>query len=663
VKNRPTSGVAALPHPLSPEQRLMTLRDLAWLGASLLVVAAPHALRAPWWLTLLALCLYGWRFYCTLNQAPLPSRWLVLAVAFAGIFGVWLEYRTLFGRQSGVVLLLLFSGLKLLESRTHRDATVAVFLGYFLIVTNFLYSQSIPTAGWMAAGLFALTATLVGFSAPQRPATANARTAGLLLAHAVPAAVALFLFFPRVDGPLWGLPRDAYAGLTGLSDSMAPGNLSELAQSDAIAFRAAFDGEPPPPAARYWRGPVLWDFDGRTWRAAQGGFVRFTPPQGSGRYRYTVVLEAHNRPWLFALETAASLPENARITFDGEIYAAAPVRNRVLYEMASVTNPVARVDEDPRWLARALRLPPGFNPRARALAQEWRGAARSDADVLARALAFLQQGRFVYTLEPPLLGVNSVDEFLFDTREGFCEHFSSAFTFLMRAAGVPARVVTGYQGGELNGVDRILTVRQSDAHAWSEVYLRGRGWVRVDPTAAAMPSRVQSGLARALPQNAHLPFMLRPEMEWLRHARARWEALAYRWNVWVLAYNPARQRELMFALGMRSADWRGMTATLFTLLGILTLALLAWSLRRVVRPDPVQKAWRTFCRKLAARGIERAGHEGPRDYSARAARALPASRRAILRIASLYISLRYGARASRAGAERLKRLVRQLELG
>jgi transglutaminase-like putative cysteine protease len=625
-------------------------------------VTAPHAARAPWWLTLLALCLYGWRFYCTLNRAPLPSRWLVLAFALAGMLGVWLEYRTLFGRQSGVTLLMLFAGLKLLESRTHRDAAVAAFLGYFLVITNFLYSQSIPTAAAMVVGLFAITATLVGFNAPQRPARANLRSAALLLAHAVPAALALFLFFPRVDGPLWGLPRDAYSGMTGLSETMAPGNLSELAQSDAIAFRAAFAGEPPPPAARYWRGPVLWDFDGRTWSGAQGGFTRFTAPHGTGVYRYTVVLEPHNRLWLFALETAASVPDNARMSFDGQLNAATPVRSRLLYDMLSVTVPEGRSEEEPRWLERALRLPPGFNPRARALAREWREAARSDAEVLARALAFLQQGRYVYTLDPPLLGTNSVDEFLFDTREGFCEHFSSAFTFLMRAAGLPARVVTGYQGGELNGVDRILTVRQSDAHAWSEVYLRGRGWVRIDPTAAAMPTRVQSGLAQALPQSARLPLLLRPEMEWLRQVRSRWEALAHRWNVWVLAYNPERQRELMLWLGLRSADWRSMTATLFTILGVLTLALLAWSLRHITRPDPVQKAWQAFCSKLAARGIERASHEGPRDYSARAARALPGSRRAILRIALLYISLRYGARTSRAGIERLKRLVRRLEL-
>jgi transglutaminase-like putative cysteine protease len=651
-----------LAHPLSPEVRPITARDLAWLTGSLLIVAVPHALRAPWWLTLLALCLYGWRFHCTLNRAPLPSRLLVIAIAVFGMIGIWLEYRTLFGRQPGVMLLMLFSGLKLLESRSHRDAAVAAFLAYFLIVTNFLYSQSIPTAAAMAVGLVAITATLVGFSAPQRAAASNVRTAGLLLVHAVPAALALFLFFPRVEGPLWGMPRDAYTGLTGLSETMSPGNLSGLAQSDAIAFRVTFEGSAPPPAERYWRGPVLWDFDGRTWSGARAVFPPFVPPEGEGVYRYSVVLEPHNHNWLFALESPAQLPANARRTFDGQIIARLPIRERMLYTMVSVTRPRGAPDEDPRWLQRALRLPQGFNPRARELAAEWRAGASSDEALVARALAFLREGRYVYTLEPPLLGPNSVDDFLFDTHEGFCEHFSSAFTFLMRAAGVPARVVTGYQGGELNGVDRIFTVRQSDAHAWSEVYLRGRGWARIDPTAAAMPTRVQSGLARALPQGAHLPLMMRPDMEWLRHLRGQWEALAHRWNVWVLAYNPERQRELMLALGMRSPDWRNLTAALLTALGLLTLALLAWSLRRLARPDPVQKAWQAFCRKLAARGVERASHEGPRDFSARAARALPGARRAILRIASLYISLRYGRQASRAGTERLKRLVRQLEL-
>jgi len=647
-------------HPLAPEQRQIGARELAWLIASLALVVAPHALRAPWWLTLLTLCLYGWRMYFALDRGPLPSRWLVLGVAAGGMLGVWIEYRTLFGRQPGILLLMLFSGLKLLETRTHRDAAIGAFLGYFLVITNFLYTQGIPTAATMCLAIFMLTAALVGFAAPQRAARANLRTAALLLAHAAPAALVLFVLFPRVQGPLWGLPQDAYAGMTGLSDTMAPGALSSLALSDAIAFRAEFQGASPPPPARYWRGPVLWDFDGRTWSIGPSFLTGFVAPRG-GRdaYRYEVVLEPHNRTWLFALETAASLPEGARMSFDGQILSATPVRARMRYELASVVAPEPRSSEPAGVLRRALRLPEGFNPRASELAAEWRAASADDAGVLRRAIDFLRNGGFVYTLEPPLLGPDSVDEFLFSTKEGFCEHFSSAFVFLMRAAGVPARVVTGYQGGELNLVDNILTVRQSDAHAWAEVFLAGRGWLRVDPTAAAVPGRLESGLARSVPQASALPLMMRPELEWLRAVRDRWEAAAHKWNVWVLGYNPERQRDLMASVGIRDADWRTLTAALFAFLGAMTLVLLAWSLKRLARPDPLQKAWRAFCRKLAARGVERSPAEGPRDYAARAARALPTARRSILRIGALYIALRYGAHASAAGLTRFRKLVRE----
>ena len=369
----------ANPHPLMPEMRLVSARDLAWLIGSLLIVILPHALRAPWWLTLLTLCLFGWRFYYALNRAPLPSRWLVIGVAAVAMLGVWIEYRTLFGRQPGVLLLMLFSGLKLLETRTHRDAAAAAFLGYFLIVTNFLYTQSIPTGLLMAAALFGITATLVGFSAPHRAPRANLRTASLLLAHAAPAALALFLLFPRVQGPLWGLPQDAYAAMSGLSDTMTPGYISSLALSDAIAFRAEFQGDSPPQVLRYWRGPVMWDFDGRSWSVGSLLPTNESPPSG-GRdtYRYNVVLEPHNRNWLFALETAASVPPNARYSADGQLLSRLPVRARVRYEVMSTILAGNRADEHPVLLRRALRLP------ARRLGLRDRGVIRVGARALSQ---------------------------------------------------------------------------------------------------------------------------------------------------------------------------------------------------------------------------------------------------------------------------------------
>jgi transglutaminase-like putative cysteine protease len=514
----------------------------------------------------------------------------------------------------------------------------------------------------MALALLVVTGTLVGLAAPQRPAAANLRSAGVLLAHAAPAALILFLLFPRVQGPLWGLPQDAYSGVTGLSDTMSPGNLSQLAQSDAIAFRAEFDGEPPPPRERYWRGPVLWDFDGRTWRMGARWLQRFEPPQGSGRYDYVVTLEPHNRSWMFALESVARLPVRARYTSDGMVVASSPVRARLRYDAGSLARTEPEPFEHPDSLRRALALPAGGNARARALAAGWRSAAPSDMQVLLRAVEFFRDSRLGYTLEPPLLGRDTVDEFLFDTREGFCEHFSSAFVFLMRAAGVPARVVTGYQGGEVNYVDRIISVRQSDAHAWAEVHVAGRGWVRADPTAAAVPGRVDAGLARAARAGDPVPLLMRPQLEWLRGLRSNWEALAHRWNVWVLGYGAERQRDLMSRIGMRDADWRKLTAAMASILGAFTLVLLVWSLRRLTRPDPVQRAWQAFCRKLGARGVARSPHEGPRDYAERAAARLPQAAASIRAIAALYIGARYGRAPERARAAELARRVRELQL-
>jgi len=329
---------------------------------------------------------------------------------------------------------------------------------------------------------------------------------------------------------------------------------------------------------------------------------------------------------------------------------------------ASLARPAPGASEPPDGLRRALALPAGGNPRARALAADWRRGAQSDLQVVQRAAEYFRGAGLGYTLEPPLLGPNTVDEFLFDTREGFCEHFSSAFVFLMRAAGVPARVVTGYQGGEVNYVDRIITVRQSDAHAWAEVYLPGSGWVRADPTAAAVPGRVDAGLARAVRAGDPVPLLMRPQLEWLRGLRSNWEALAHRWNVWVLGYGVERQRDLMSRIGMRDADWRKLTAAMASVLGAFTLALLAWSLRRLARPDPVQRAWLAFCRKLGARGVARAPHEGPLDYAARAARRLPQADASIRAIAALYVGARYGRDAARERVAELRRRVRDLRL-
>ena len=638
-------------------------RHLLWLLAGLALVVAPHTPRLPWWLNLIALILVIWRIYLGWRELALPKKWLLALFVLGGVFSVYFTYRTIFGRDSGVALLVLFLSLKLLEMHGPRDAIVLILLSYFLALTNFFYSQTIPTAGLMFAAVLVNSASLVNFAANGRELRANLKTAAVLLAQAVPVMLILFFLFPRVQGPLWGLPQDAYSGVTGLSNSMSPGLISRLSQSDAIAFRVKFEKAPPPRPQLYWRGPVFWHFDGRTWRPGDFrpfGQIKF---EASGApYDYEVTLEPHNYNWLFALELASKVPPNASITTDYLLLARTAVRNRVRYDMRSYTNFTTRDDDDASELRAGLQLPRGFNARTRRLAQEWAGSLGTDAAIVQRALRYFREEGFVYTLEPPLLGRDSVDEFLFGSKRGFCEHYASSFVFLMRAAGLPARVVTGYQGGDINPVDQYMIVRQSDAHAWAEVWLKGRGWVRFDPTAAASPVRVEAGVAAAVPATDPLPLMARTSLIWLRELRYSWDALANKWNQLVLGYNPERQREFLTSFGMNEPSWENMALTLFWgVLGLLVM-LTAWLLRRIRTSDPVQRLWLRFCAKLGRKGNPRSPHEGPADFVARAAARYPLQAERIRAIGERYIALRYGESNDARMLAELRVLVRELHV-
>ena len=641
----------------------LQLRHLFWLLAGLALVTAPHSPRLPWWLNLIALILIAWRVYLGLSERALPKKWLLALFVVGGLFGVYFTYRTIFGRDSGVALLVLFLSLKLLELNNERDAMVLVLLTYFLALTNFFYSQTLPTAGLMLVSVLVNTASLVHFAAPGRALRANLKTAGVLLAQAAPVMLILFFLFPRVQGPLWGLPQDAYSGVTGLSDSMSPGLISRLSQSDAIAFRVKFQKDAPPMRQLYWRGPVFWHFDGRTWRPGEFrpfGQLKF---EASGApYDYEVTLEPHNHNWLFALELAAKLPPDANVTSDYMLISRTPVRARMRYDMRSYTSFAIRGADEADEIRRGLQLPRGFNPKARELAQSWAASINSDAAIAQKALSYFREQGFVYTLEPPLLGRDSVDEFLFGSKQGFCEHYASSFAFLLRAAGVPARVVTGYQGGDINPVDGYMIVRQSDAHAWAEVWLNGRGWVRFDPTAAASPVRVESGVAAAVPATDPLPLMARTTLIWLRGVRYNLDALANKWNQLVLGYNPERQREFLTRVGMSEPSWESMAMTLFWGVGGLLALLTAWLLRRIRTTDPVQRLWLRFCAKLGKKGSPRSAHEGPADFVARTAERYPGEAERIRAIGERYIALRYGELADPRVLAELRMLVREFSV-
>ena len=618
------------------------LDNNTWLLTAMVLAIAPHTQRLPIWITLLCLGVVAMR----LIEVRLPSRWLLITLAAATAAGIYASYHTLLGRDAGVALLVAMLTLKLLESRTLRDSMVVIFISYFLVITHFLYSQSIPTGLYLLLVVLVITATLIGLNHPgkQLEPRKQLRLAAVLLGQAVPVMLVLFLFFPRVPGPLWGMPGDAYEGMTGLSDSMAPGSISKLSQSGAVAFRVSFDGPPPKPEQRYWRGPVLDLFDGQRWSAAAapdpnpaGLAVTGTPSS------YTLTLEPHNKRWLLALDLPAKLPPASRLGARYELLADQPVRQRLRYRAVSYPNYQAGLYPEAAEMNRSLRLPAFGNLKARKMAVDWKLAAMDDGEIVNRALELFRSETFFYSLTPPLLGADSVDEFLFDTRRGFCEHYAGSFVFLMRAAGVPARVVTGYQGGESNPFGNYLIVRQSDAHAWAEVWLKNRGWIRVDPTAAVAPRRIESGLAAALPAGEPLPLLARMDSAWLLQLRMNWDALNNDWNQWVLGYGQERQYDLLSRLGFEMASWKELAAGLATGIGALLLAFSGFMLwRRAPNgADPAAVIYQRFCRKLASIGIIRQPNEGPADFAKRTAMLRPDLASGATSIGKLYIELRY----------------------
>ena len=638
----------------------------AWgLVLMLTVATAPHLLRLPLELTVLWALAVGWRLRLLLRSGPLPRVWLRSLLTLSVAIALYQSFGTVLGREAGSALLVMTAALKLLELKRCRDGTLLVLLAYLLVAVQFLFTRSPWAAAYAAAACVVITTTWIGLNrAHARPWRDDARLAWHMLGQALPLMLILFLLFPRLPGPLWSLPRDAHAR-TGLSGEMEPGRISELALSEAVAFRADFTGPVPAPAQRYWRGPVFEFTDGRRWWGATEDAGASTPWSIQTRgaaHRYVVTLEPSGTRWLPALEMATEIPADVTRLPTLELRTARPVDG--LRRAVLVSFPDYRtVTESPPVLHRNLRVPQTLGAGTRALAQSWRQSARNDQDVVNAALRHFNTEPFVYTLYPPRLGPNPVDEFLFATRRGFCEHYASAFTLLMRAAGLPARVVTGYQGGEANTVGGYLIVRQSDAHAWAEVWLTGRGWVRVDPTAAVAPERIERGVdpARGNVGDA-VRFRLQDDgafTQALRRMRFAADALNNGWNQWILDYGPEQQRALLAAVGWRGGSWRElawlMVAGIGGAIGLLTLALL----RRSDRTDPVARVFAHFRRRLARRGISVPINEGPRDLGSRIeATSLPTSAEA-RRIIELYIELRYAPRPNMRQLKTLRRAVRR----
>ena len=610
---------------------------------SIAMVIAPHLEHLPYWVSLLCAVVLLWRAFLVYTHKPLPAHKLLIVLTVASISGIAIEFQTVFGREVGVTLLVLLATLKLMELRKTRDVMALVFLACFIIITNFFYTQSMLIAAYMLATLLVLMATWLHLQTPNAQLKTRFQLAGVLLLKALPLTLILFVLFPRVQGPLWGLPQDAHAS-SGLGDTMSPGSLSKLSLSDAVAFRVNYISPVPRRNQMYWRGPVLWNFDGRTWTLGQNAYVM--PPKFTELTQpmdYWVTLEPHNKSWLFALDVPHQLSMEATLTDDFQLLSKAPVTARLRYRARSHLSYHANTQELDQQLRRGLALPKGFNPRARELAASWRALQSDDALLVNDALRYFNQQGFAYTLEPPLLGRHSVDDFLFSTKKGFCEHYASAFVFLMRAAHIPARVVTGYLGGEFNGVGKYYIVRQSDAHAWAEVWLSGRGWVRVDPTGAIAPGRIEQNLATAIPDNAAMPFMARNPPEWMRNLRLNWDAAANQWNQWVLGYDTERQFDFMTRLGMEFVTWQKMVSVMGISIALLIGLFSAWMLRHLFKRsnDKIQEHWQALCNKLAKVGLPREPAEPALNYAQRIGQIRPDLAHPLWDIAQGYNTLRY----------------------
>ncbi len=647
------TGAVNTPGDMPPRQSIIALL------AVLLLVASPLVFYLPPWVLGAFLVLVLWtvrRLRRHLGRAPAVIRVLLTLLAAASVYTA---YGTIFGRDAGVSLFLLMAGLKLLELNSRRDAMVLLYLGYFLVVPVFLFSQELPMVVYLVVSALALMTVQIGLHrrGERLPWLQLTTAAGSLLLQAAPLVLVLFVLFPRLDGPLWGLPQDAYSGMTGLGESMTPGDISNLARSDVVAFRVRFHGPVPAESKLYWRGPVLGRFDGRTW-----GF-RTAPRQPKPQVEdwqepvdYSITLEPHNRRWLLALETPGADPAVGSLTVDDELVSAQPVRTRRQYRLTSFLDTV-QWGLSPIDVRETTELPGDADPKARALGRSWRGLPPKQR--VQRALALFRDQPFRYTLRPQRLDDDAMDEFLFDTREGFCEHYAGAFTFLMRAAGVPARVVTGYQGGEFNPVGDYLLVRQLNAHAWSEVWMEGLGWTRVDPTAVIPPDRVDlpddTLLARPGLAGLDAPGFL---VSGLRALSRSLDALNNRWNEWVLGYGGQQQQRFLESLGLGQLRARTLGLILVGSVVGLLLLVAAWMFWRRTAVDPVPAAYARYCGRLARAGLARGAAEGPWDFYHRVAVQRPALAAQARLITTLYARLRYEGDTDVGHLRHLRRLVR-----
>jgi len=627
--------------------------DTLLLVFACLLVVTNHLGSIAIWISASAIGLMVWRAWLTLSGRQLPPRWLLLPIASLLMGAIYWQFRSFVGRETGVAMLILLLACKMLEMHAKRDLFVVVFLGFFLLLTSFLDSQSLGSAFQVLVSAFSLLLAQLSFQFSEKAPSLWVRCKLILkmLLLAAPLTVLCFYLFPRIQGPLWSLPSDANIARSGLSDSMSPGNISKLAMSDELVFRVKFLDETPAKSAMYWRAIILSQFDGRSWKQSTQAV-----PQGAIKLEIKgkplvqeITLEPGNTHYLFGLDSVPNAPEIESMATSlntlGEMRSELPINKRLRYQVFSHTSYRLNADFDAQQIEINSQLPPGFNPETMQFAQTLRQNFPDQVSRIDAVLRYFREEKFYYTLEPPPLGRQSVDEFLFSTRAGFCEHYSSAFVVLMRAMGIPARVVTGYQGGLRNTQDGYYEIKQSDAHAWAEVWLEQAGWVRIDPTAAVAPDRILKNLD-ATQKNTGLSGIVSEfivQNSWVSKLRMRWSAVNNAWNQWVLNYNQSKQESLWQSLGLSSINWERTLLSLFVL-GLVVLAIFAIPLlSHRTKLTIYDKLYLDFCKKMQRRGWQPAIHEAPASYALRLHEHLtPAQIVDINKFIALYLQIKYG---------------------
>lgn len=586
-----------------------------WLLCAVLLAALPHLLASGVWLRVLLVAVLGYRWWIHIGRGHMLNKWWRTLLLLGALVGVSYEHGNIFGVEPSTQLLVAAFLLKTLEMYRLRDAYVLLILGYFVAATTFLFYQGPLAALYVLLVLWLLTAALVGINVPTRnwPAKHHGRISGLIMLLGLPVMLMLFVLVPRF-GPLWAIPSPTGQAKTGMSATMRLGDISALSESTELAFRVEFFTTPPTQQELYWRGLILSEFDGRTWSVGQSELTYYpsqhvmpewwrtlqqTRAEG---YEYRVLLESTGETWLYALSHSITDTQHIGVSEAGILTARQPLYERFNYHVRSYPEAPILGSLNERDRARYLRLPPVTEPKTRALAQQLREQHYADAAFVAAALQWYTDAEFTYTHQPPTLGKHANDEFLFGERRGFCEHFASSFAFLMRAGGVPARVVVGYQGGEWNPRSQHLSVYQYQAHAWVEVWLANRGWMRVDPTATVAPHRVEqertaaassSSAARTLWYGNRWVNTLRKQLDWME----------FSWQRWVLNYNEeAQSKWLRQWFGDVSPAKLGVFMLLFG--AVLMLPVIIWALLadKKAPASPLQREFHWLRGIIAKRG-------------------------------------------------------------